>query len=240
MHLTELEYEAFLRGRAAGLIPANIPLPSCDKEIDELILHAGFLFCREIAYRNRQKKLRLMTLSAFTEEHLNDLIVRLPELRPEEVFTVAGLQREVYLNPLEGLYHYFSFGRKIVSADDLAGRIATDVTPIPFSQILRGFEMEYVPVTRTGLATSRQKAVLAEMICNGRLPTITRRQWENMTEEEAFQLISSAPKPKAELPVSVALVLNVIDRLNPEERTLLDELMNQHNTQVAMVKGSEV
>lgn len=231
MHLTELEYEAFLRGRAAGLIPANIPLPSCDKEIDELILHAGFLFCREIAYRNRQKKLRLMTLSAFTEEHLNDLIVRLPELRPEEVFTVAGLQREVYLNPLEGLYHYFSFGRKIVSADDLAGRIATDVTPIPSSQILRGFEMEYVPVTRTGLATSRQKAVLAEMICNGRLPTITRRQWENMTEEEASQLISSAPKPKAELPVSVALVLNVIDRLNPEERTLLDELMNQHNTQ---------
>lgn len=230
MHLTELEYEAFLRGRAAGLIPANIPLPSCDKEIDELILHAGFLFCREIAYRNRQKKLRLMTLSAFTEEHLNDLIVRLPELRPEEVFTVAGLQREVYLNPLEGLYHYFSFGRKIVSADDLAGRIATDVTPIPSSQILRGFEMEYVPVTRTGLATSRQKAVLAEMICNGRLPTITRRQWENMTEEEASQLISSAPKPKAELPVSVALVLNVIDRLNPEERTLLDELMNQHYT----------
>ena len=231
MHLTELEYEAFLRGRAAGLIPANIPLPSCDKEIDELILHAGFLFCREIAYRNRQKKLRLMTLSAFTEEHLNDLIVRLPELRPEEVFTVAGLQREVYQNPLEGLYHYFSFGRKIVSADDLAGRIAADVTPIPSSQILRGFEMEYVPVTRTGLATSRQKAALAEMICNGRLPTITRRQWENMTEEEASQLISSAPKPKAELPVSVALVLNVIDRLNPEERTLLDELMNQHNTQ---------
>ncbi len=230
MHLTELEYEAFLRGRAAGLIPADVSLPTCDKEIDELILHAGFLFCREIAYRTRQKKLRLMTLSAFTEEHLNDLIVRLPELRPEEVFTVAGLQREVYLNPLEGLYHYFSFGRKIVSADDLAGRIATDVTPIPSSQILRGFEMEYVPVTRTGLATSRQKAVLAEMICNGRLPTITRRQWENMTEEEASQLISSAPKPKAELPVSVALVLNVIDRLNPEERTLLDELMNQHYT----------
>ena len=230
MHLTELEYEAFLRGRAAGLIPADVPLPTCDKEIDELILHVGFLFSREIACRNRQRKLRLMTLSAFTEEHLNDLIVRLPELRPEEVFTVAGLQREVYLNPLEGLYHYFSFGRKIVSADDLAGRIAADVTPIPSSQILRGFEMEYVPVTRTGLATSRQKAVLAEMICNGRLPTITRRQWENMTEEEASQLISSAPKPKAELPVSVALVLNVIDRLNSEERTLLDELMNQHYT----------
>ena len=231
MYLTELEHEAFLRGRAAGLIPADVPLPSCDKEIDELILHVGFLFSREIAYRNRQKKLRLMMLTAFTEEHLNDLIVRLPELRPEEVFAVTRLQRDIYLNPLEGLYHYFAFGRKIVSADDLAGRLAVDVTPIPSSQILRGFEMEYVPVMRTGLATFRQKAALAEMICNDRLPTITRRQWENMTKEEASQLISSAPKLKAELPVSVALVLNVIDRLNPEERTLLDELMNQHNTQ---------
>lgn len=231
MYLTELEHEAFLRGRAAGLIPAGFPLPTCDKEIDELILHTGFLFCRRIAYRNRQRKLRLMTLSAFTEEHLNDLIVRLPELRPEEVFAVTGLQRDVYLNPLEGLYHYFAFGRKIVSADDLSGRLAVDITPIPSSQILRGFEMEYIPVMRTGLATPGQKTVLAEMICNGRLPTITRRQWENMTEEEASQLILSAPRPKVELPVSVALVLNVIDRLRPEERTLLDELMNQHNTQ---------
>ena len=172
-----------------------------------------------------------MTLTAFTEEHLNDLTVRLPELRQEEVFAVTEFQQEVYLNPLEGLYHYFAFGRKIVSADDLAGRLAVDITPIPSSQILRGFEMEYVPVMRTGLATFRQKAVLAEIICNGRLPTITRRQWENMTEEEAFLLILSAPKLKAELPVSVALVLNVIDHLKPEERELLDELINQHNTQ---------
>ena len=172
-----------------------------------------------------------MTLTAFTEEHLNDLTVRLPELRPEEVFAVTKLQREIYLNPLEGLYHYFAFGRKIVSADDLAGRFAVDITPLPSSQILRGFEMEYVPVMRTGLATSRQKATLAEMICNGRLPTITRRQWENMTKEEASQLISSVPKLKAELSVSVALVLNVIDRLTPEERALLGELINQHNTQ---------
>ena len=130
MYLTELEHEAFLRGRAAGLIPADVPLPTCDKEIDELILHVGFLFSREIAYRNRQKKLRLMTLTAFTEEHLNDLTVRLPELRPEEVFAVTKLQREVYLNPLEGLYHYFAFGRKIVSADDprrtACGRYYTD------------------------------------------------------------------------------------------------------------------
>ena len=92
--------------------------------------------------------------------------------------------------------------------------------------------MEYVPVMRTGLATSRQKTVLAEIICNGRLPTITRRQWENMTEEEASQLISSASKLKAELPVSVALILRAVEHLNPEERELLDKLLIQQNNSV--------
>ena len=36
MYLTEQEHEAFMRGRAAGLIPEDYPLPACDKEIDEL------------------------------------------------------------------------------------------------------------------------------------------------------------------------------------------------------------
>ena len=231
MYLTEQEHEAFMRGRAAGLIPADYPLPACDKEIDELICHIGIMFSRRIACRNHQRKLRLITLSAFTEEHLRAFTIRLPEVRREEIFAVTGLQQELFLNPLEALYHYFTSGREIVSAEDLAGRLAVDVKPIPLQNILNGFEMKYVPVMRTGLATSRQKATLAEMICNGRLPTITRRQWENMTKEEASQLISSASKLKAELPVSVALVLNVIDRLTPEERELLDELINQHNTQ---------
>ena len=31
MYLTEQEHEAFMRGRAAGLIPEDYPLPSCDK-----------------------------------------------------------------------------------------------------------------------------------------------------------------------------------------------------------------
>ena len=229
MYLTEQEHEAFMRGRAAGLIPANYPLPSCDKEIDELICHIGIMFSRRIACRNHQRKLRLITLSAFTEEHLRAFTIRLPEVRREEISAVTGLQQELFLNPLEALYHYFTSGREIVSAEDLAGRLAVDVKPIPWQNILNGFEMKYVPAARAGLATSRQKAALAEMICRGTLPTIARRQWENMTREEASRLISSTPKPRAELPVSVALILRAVEHLKPEERELLDKLLIQQN-----------
>lgn len=229
MYLTEQEHEAFMRGRAAGLIPADYPLPSCDKEIDELICHIGIMFSRRIACRNHQRKLRLITLSAFTEEHLRAFTIRLPEVRREEISAVTGLQQELFLNPLEALYHYFTSGREIVSAEDLAGRLAVDVKPIPLQNILNGFEMKYVPAARAGLATSRQKAALAEMICRGTLPTIARRQWENMTREEASRLISSTPKPRAELPVSVALILRAVEHLKPEERELLDKLMIQQN-----------
>ena len=229
MYLTEQEHEAFMRGRAAGLIPADYPLPSCDKEIDELICPIGIMFSRRIACRNHQRKLRLITLSAFTEEYLRAFTIRLPEVRREEIFAVTGLQQELFLNPLEALYHYFTSGREIVSAEDLAGRLAVDVKPIPLQNILNGFEMKYVPAARAGLATSRQKAALAEMICRGTLPTIARRQWENMTREEASRLISSTPKPRAELPVSVALILRAVEHLKPEERELLDKLMIQQN-----------
>ena len=44
MFLTFNEYEAFLRGQAAGLIPADIPLPQTEKDIDELIFHIGLMF----------------------------------------------------------------------------------------------------------------------------------------------------------------------------------------------------
>ena len=74
MFLTFNEYEAFLRGQAAGLIPADLSIPQNEKEIDNLIFHVGLMFSVRIAYRDRQMKLRLMELSAFTEEHLENII----------------------------------------------------------------------------------------------------------------------------------------------------------------------
>ena len=78
MFLTFNEYEAFLRGKAAGLIPADLSLPQTEKDIDELIFHVSLMFAVRIAYRNQQMKLRLMELSTFTEEHLENLIYRCP------------------------------------------------------------------------------------------------------------------------------------------------------------------
>lgn len=227
MYLTDIEHEAFRRGQAAGLIPADLPLPDNDREINDLIFHIGFLFCAKVAYRNHEQKLRLMELTAFTEEHLNNVIRNLPQIRCDKVAATTNFRLEIYPNQLEKLYHYFSFGKEIVAGNDLAGRMAVDNTPLPAEQILKGFDLLYAPAVRTGLATPGQKAVLAELICQKRLPATTRRKWENMTKDEATQLISSTPKPRpqAELPVSVALVLEVIDRLKPEEKCMLDKLI---------------
>ena len=223
MFLTLNEYEAFLRGQAAGLIPADIPLPQTEKDIDELIFHVGLMFSVRIAYRNRQMKLRLMELSAFTEEHLENIIYRLPALKYQEVAFVTGFKQEIYLNMLESLAAYFRFGSSIISKDDLAGRLAVNARIIPREEILRGFQLGIAPPHLAGIATIEQRERLAQMICEGRLPTIPRRKWENLTLKEAAELISSAKDVQHKLPVSVTLVLDAVKRMNREERYLLEQ-----------------
>ena len=185
MFLTFNEYEAFLRGQAAGLIPADILLPQTEKDIDELIFHVGLMFSVRIAYRNQQMKLRLMELSTFTEEHLENLIYRLPSLKYPEVAFVTDFKQEIYLNMLESLAAYFNFGSSIISEDDLAGRLAVNPEIIPVEKILQGFQLEIAPPKLAGIATIEQRERLAQMICEGRLSTIPRRKWENLTTEEA-------------------------------------------------------
>ena len=223
MFLTLNEYEAFLRGQAAGLIPADLSLPQNEKEIDNLIFHVGLMFSVRIAYRNRQMKLRLMELSAFTEEHLENIIYRLPALKYPEVAFVTGFKQEIYLNMLESLAAYFNFGSSIVAEDDLADRLAVNARIIPREEILRGFQLEIAPPQLAGVATIEQRERLAQMICEGRLPTIPRRKWENLTIKEAAELISSAKDVQHKLPVSVTLVLDAVKRMNREERYLLEQ-----------------
>jgi len=223
MFLTFNEYEAFLRGKAAGLIPADLLLPQNEKEIDNLIFHVGLMFSVRIAYRNRQMKLRLMELSAFTEEHLENIIYRLPSLKYPEVAFVTDFKQEIYLNMLESLTAYFNFGSSIIAEDDLAGRLAVNARIIPREEILRGFQLEIAPPQLAGVATIEQRERLAQMICEGRLPTIPRRKWENLTIKEAAELISSAKDVQHKLPVSVTLVLDAVKRMNREERYLLEQ-----------------
>ena len=223
MFLTFNEYEAFLRGQAAGLIPADLSLPQNEKEIDNLIFHVGLMFSVRIAYRDRQMKLRLMELSAFTEEHLENIIYRLPALKYPEVAFVTDFKQEIYLNMLESLAAYFNFGSSIIAENDLAGRLAVNARIIPREEILRGFQLEIAPPQLAGVATIEQRERLAQMICEGRLPTIPRRKWENLTQKEAAELISSAKDVQHKLPVSVTLVLDAVKRMNREERYLLEQ-----------------
>ena len=223
MFLTFNEYEAFLRGQAAGLIPADLSLPQNEKEIDNLIFHVGLMFSVRIAYRNRQMKLRLMELSAFTEEHLENIIYRLPSLKYPEVAFVTDFKQEIYLNMLESLAAYFNFGSSIIAEDDLAGRLAVNARIIPREEILRGFQLGIAPPQLAGIATIEQRERLAQMICEDRLPTIPRRKWENLTIKEAAELISSAKDVQHKLPVSVTLVLDAVKRMNREERYLLEQ-----------------
>lgn len=233
MYLTNAEHEAFMRGQAAGLIPVDIPLPTTEKEIDELIFHVGIFFNMKFAYRRPDKTLRIMEVSVFTEEHLKRVIANLPILKKEEVLFMTSFRKETYPNPLESLCNYFSFGPGILSETDLAGRLSAYNRVFSVDQVRKGFELNYVPVIRTGLATLEQKAVLTEMVLNNDLPAISRRQWENMTMEEAAKLIVSAPKPRARLPVNVALAMNAIDRLSGKERFLLSKILNQQRSNAA-------
>lgn len=215
MYLTNAEHEAFIRGQAAGLIPVDLPLPENDQEINELIYHVGILESAKIGYRDINGKLRVMELTAFTSKHLDVLTAN------------AMFRLNSYPNWLEGLYNYFSYGSQIVTADDLAGRLSLHNEKISVEQVLKGFELEYTPIIRTGPATLRQKATLVEMILAGRLPMIPRRQWENLTKEEASWFISSVPKPKAGLPESLTIILDAIDGLNPEEKNIVTQIINQ-------------
>ena len=94
-----------------------------------------------------------MELSAFTEEHLENIIYRLPTLKYPEVAVVTNFKQEIYLNMLESLAAYFRFGSSIISQDDLAGRLAINTRVIPPEEILQGFQLEIAPPKLAGIAT---------------------------------------------------------------------------------------
>ena len=104
-----------------------------------------------------------------------------------------------------------------------SGRLAVNTGIISPEKILRGFQLEIAPPKLAGIATIEQRERLAQMICEGRLSTIPRRKWENLTLKEAAELISSAKDVQHKLPVSVTLVLDAVKRMNREERYLLEQ-----------------
>jgi len=186
MNLTFRQKEAFFRGKAAGFIPENCPLPETEEEIDSLFQHFGPMFSRIVGCRTKQGKLFFATVSVFSESYLDEAVRRLPELL-NKANEVTPLQKDFFGSPLDELANYFALGHGILNEEDLAARKSKLTLP----EIRRGFDAEYEPEEKADAASMEQRIALSNLIINGSLPMIDRREWENLTGKEADELIRS-------------------------------------------------
>lgn len=186
MNLTFREEEAFFRGKAAGFIPEDCPIPKTEEEIDSLFQYFGPMFSRIVGCRTKQGKLFFAAVSVFSESYLDEAVRRLPELL-NEANEVTPLQTDFFGSPLEELANYFALGHEILNEEDLAARRSALSLP----EVRRGFDLEYTPGEKADAASMEQRMQLSDLIINGSLPMIDRREWENLTKKDADELIRS-------------------------------------------------
>ena len=220
MNLTHREKEAFYRGKAAGIIPADCPMPENGEEMDNLILHIGPMYSRTVGCRNQTGKLFFVDISVFSQKHLEATVRRLPELLAE-VSEVTPLQIEEYRSLLAELDNYFSLGSGIIDEADLASRL----TPVTAAEIRKGFEFKYRPEKIAGLATPEQRMALSDMVMQDKIPPFCRRQWENLTGQEAAKLIRNNAVPEKEISKRVRLMADEYAKLTPEDKIRFKEMI---------------
>ena len=221
MNLTFREEEAFLRGQAAGIIPADCPLPETMDEIFSLIRYIGPMFSRIVACRTNRKKLIFVTVSVFSESYLAEVIGRLPELLPE-ASEVTPLQTDFFGSPLDELADYFAMGPGILNEEDLAARRSALSLP----EVRRGFELKYMPEEKADAASMEQRVTLSDLVACGRIPMIDRRRWEQLTGKEANELIRSREKPKTLNSERIERIIREYDRLTPKEKARIHSIIN--------------
>ena len=122
----------------------------------------------------------------FSESYLDEAVRRLPGLL-NEANEVTPLQKDFFGSPLDELANYFALGHGILNEEDLAAR----KSKLTLQEIRRGFDAEYKPEEKANAASMEQRMMLSDLIINGSLPMIDRREWENLTGKEADELIRS-------------------------------------------------
>ena len=220
MNLTHREKEAFFRGRAAGILQSECPIPETPEEIDRLIFQLGVMWTKIVGCRSKTGGLFFVKVSVFSEKYLAEAIRRLPELL-DEVSEVTPLQLEKFDDsPLENLAGYFALGAGIVNDADLAewhsGLTAADVQ--------RGFEFRYEPEPADDPAAPEQKMAISDRIAQGELPDISRRECEHLTRRaaDAMLRITSAADT---VPETVTALIRGYDRLTSGEKVRFRELI---------------
>ena len=222
MYLTRREYEAFVRSRAAGLIPQDCPVPEDETRADELIFHIGVTFSETVGCRTGTGQLFFLGISAFSEEYLPEILRKLPKLHPA-VSQVTPLRRKEHLPPLEALAGYFALGPEVMDEKDIAARLAVYNPGLTVSDIRKGFELAFGPEKVSGLADAEQRMLLSERIVQRAIPPIPRRIWENLTAREAAEILAKK-HPESRIPTAVRTAVRSYDRLTPEEKILFREL----------------
>ena len=220
MNLTYREQEAFYRGKAAGIIPADYPMPKTGEEIDSLILHVGPMCSRTVGCRNQAGKLFFVDISVFSQKHLEAIIRHLPELLAE-VSEVTELRFEKYNSPLEDLANYFALGPAIINEADIAAWFSN----LTADDIRQGFELKYEPEKVADCATEEQRIAISERIVQGRIKPLSCRHWENLTGSEAAELIRNNAVPEKEIPERVRLIADEYAKLTPEEKIRFKEMI---------------
>ena len=221
MGLTYREQEAFYRGKAAGIIPADCPMP-VGREIDQMILHIGPMYSRTVGCRNQAGKLFFIEVSVFSQKYLEETIKHLPDLMAE-VSEVTELQIEKYDVSLNELANYFSLGRDIIDEEDIASRFP----PLTADDIRKGFELKYEPERIAGYASDEQRMALSERIIQGKNRGMTCREWENLTGTKAAELLQNSDWPQETISERVRLLADEYLKLTQEERILFFETIKQ-------------
>ena len=222
MNLTYREKEAYYRGKAAGIIPADCPLPKTGEEIDGLILHIGPMCSRTVGCRNKSGKLFFVEISVFSPKYLEETIKHLPDLIAE-VSEVTELQFEKYNSPLEDLANYFALGPAIVNETDIAAWFSH----LTADDIRKGFDLKYEPEMIADCATEEQRMAVSDRIAQGRTDPLTCRQWENLTGPEAAELLRNSDRTEDMIPERVRLMIGEYAKLTPEEKIRFREMITQ-------------
>ena len=222
MNLTYREKEAFYRGKAAGIIPADCPMPQTGEEIDDLILHIGPMCSRTIGCRNQAGKLFFVEVSVFSQKYLEETIKHLPDLIAK-VSEVTELQFEKYNSPLEDLANYFALGPAIVNEADIAAWFSH----LTADDIRKGFELKYEPEKIADCATDDQRMALSEQIAQGRIKSLSSREWENLTGQETAELLRNSDRAEDVIPARVRLLAAEYEKLTPEEKIRFREMITQ-------------
>ena len=226
MNLTYREQEAFYRGKAAGIIPADCPMPKTVEDIDGLILHIGPMYSRTVGCRDQAGKLFFIAISVFSKNYLEDTIEHLPDLM-DKVSEVTELMFEKYNSPLEDLANYFALGPGIIDETDIAAGFSHLIA----DDIRKGFELKYEQKEIADCATEEQRMAVSDRIVQGRINPLPCRQWENLTGQDAAELLRNNNRSEEVISERVRLLAGEYAKLTPEEKYIFREVITKNKGQ---------